>query len=76
MSNEHPERAKKIFTSTRAVFFAAWVCLPAWIFDPRELPPIVSVPWLGFVLLILVEAFVLWRREVRVKRAANKGPHK
>lgn len=75
MSSESPQPAKKIFTSTRAVFFAAWVCLPAWVFDPRELPAVISILWATFIVIVLIEAFILWRREIQDKRAANRDPN-
>ena len=76
MSSESPQPPKRVFTSTRAVFFAAWVCLPAWVFDPWELPAIVSILWATFIVIVLIEAFILWRREIQDKRAANGDPHK
>lgn len=71
MSSDRQQPAKKVFTSTRAVFFAAWVCLPAWVFDPWELPAIVSILWATFIVIVLIEAFILWRREIQDKRAAH-----
>lgn len=72
MSSDRQQPAKKVFTSTRAVFFAAWVCLPAWVFDPWELPAIVSILWATFIVIVLIEAFILWRREIQDKRAAHR----